>query len=1319
LAPESRFCNRCGAPVVAPAPASSIEPGPLLPSAFVNGRYQVQRFLGEGGKKKVYLVYDTVLDREVAFSLIKTEGLDEVGVERIRREARVMGRLGGHPHIVSVYDMGEEEGQPFLVTELMGGGDLAGLIQRTPEHRLPLADALQIVDHVCQALGHAHEHGVIHRDLKPGNVWLSRDGIAKLGDFGLAMAVDKTRLSVAGLIVGTVGYMPPEQALGRTPDARSDLYSLGAILYELVTGRPPFLGDDPVGIITQHVHAAPVAPSWHNPLVPIPLEALILRLLAKEPEARPAGAAAVRQELAGLSLLTGTPREGEQRPAAPEANPLDRLAGGVFVGREHELGLVRGACDAALAGRAGVVLLAGEPGIGKTTLAEETVTYARLRGAQVLWGRCYEWDGAPPYWPWVQIIRGYVHTRDPRQLRADLGSGAADIAQVVSEVRQRLPDLPELPRMEGEQARFRLFDGIATFLRNATTHQPLLLVLDDLHWADTPSLLLLQFVSRELQGERLLIVGTYRDVEVGRRHPLTTTLAELSRGHRLQRIPLHGLTTADITRFIALSTGVEPESALVEAVQRETEGNPFFVSEVVRLLVAEGRLDRVRGPTTRSVSIPQSVRDVVGRRLDRLSAPCNEVLALASVVGREFALPVLERAGELAPAAVLEALEEAVQARLIQEEAPGGRYRFTHALVQETLYAELTAGRRLRLHAEVGRALELAHAANPAPHYGELAYHFAAAAPVGHAAKAVEFAIRAGDRAMSQLAWETAIQHYERALYAMDLQAEPDEARRCDVLLALGLAQYRTVLDMSEAPEAQQSYLKAAAIAKAIGSPERLARAALEYAGVNVIRTPDALLQVQLLEDALAMASEEDSALKARLLARLAVSYQSVSKMAHRVEPMSAEALAMARRLGDPAVLAPVLVARYVAVWGPDNLAERLSVIAEARQAAEAAGDMYYAIFSPMLELSSLYEAGDSRALDRTIDRMTAAAQQSRMPYFRWSASLWQIGRAFKEGRLAEAEASLASFGGESQSLIARYFRTLLLFVVLRERGRLAELAAPLQTVVEMTKDHANPFDRHRGQVARVAHLILLAESGQVDEARSRFAELASRRFAGLERDAYWLATIVLLADLCALLQDQQRAATLYDLLLPYADRNAAPASSAVYLGAVSHYLGLLATVLRRWDDAARHFDAALAMNASMSAVPHEAWTRTSYAGMLMNRRSPGDPGRAADLLERAQATADEIGMVRLTAAVTALREQMASERRPGRPDAADRFGLSRRELEVLRLLADGRSNPEIAEALFISVRTVQTHTENIYAKLGVHARAEAVDVAHRHGLLR
>ena len=306
--PDERFCGKCGRSLLEPAGerTPTPEPAPALPVSFAGGRYQVQRFLGEGSRKRVYLAHDNRLDRDVAIAVIKTEGLDAEGLTRVRREAQAMGRLGDHPHIVTIHDIGEEEGQPYIVSQYMEGGDLEGLLQQTENHRLPLEQALRIADQVCQALEHAHKRGIVHRDLKPGNIWLTQDGMAHLGDFGLAMALDRSRLTVAGMMLGTVGYMPPEQALGRQADARSDLYSLGCILYEMTVGRPPFLGDDAVAIISQHINTAPVAPSWHNPEVPRALEALIVRLLAKAPEERPESAVAVRKSLSAVVATAST-----------------------------------------------------------------------------------------------------------------------------------------------------------------------------------------------------------------------------------------------------------------------------------------------------------------------------------------------------------------------------------------------------------------------------------------------------------------------------------------------------------------------------------------------------------------------------------------------------------------------------------------------------------------------------------------------------------------------------------------------------------------------------------------------------------------------------------------------------------------------------------------------------------------------------------------------------------------------------------------------------------------------------------------------------
>ena len=384
-----------------------------------------------------------------------------------------------------------------MVTEFMGGGDVEHLIKKAEQHRLPIERCLEIAHQVGMGLQFAHDKGIVHRDLKPGNVWLTSDGVAKIGDFGLALSLDRSRLTGEGMMVGTVSYMPPEQAMGGEVTPQADLYSLGAMLYEMVAGRPPFLGDDAVAIIGQHINTPPVAPSWHNPRCPRDLEALILHLLAKDPAQRPASAVDVLTALDCVDLKAVAERPEE------ETRSLDSLAGGVFVGRQKEMGELKAALEEALGGHGRLVMLVGEPGIGKTRTALELATYAGLRKAQVLWGRCYEAQGTPPYWPWVQAIRSYVREHEPAQVRSEMGAGAADIAEIVSDVRERLPDLKPSPALESaEAARFRLFDSITAFLKSAGKAQPLVLILDDLHWADKLTLLLLQFVAGELATSR-------------------------------------------------------------------------------------------------------------------------------------------------------------------------------------------------------------------------------------------------------------------------------------------------------------------------------------------------------------------------------------------------------------------------------------------------------------------------------------------------------------------------------------------------------------------------------------------------------------------------------------------------------------------------------------------------------------------------------------------------------------------------------------------------------------------------------------------------
>jgi class 3 adenylate cyclase len=1221
------FCPRCGRSLGAPG-GPAVSPPPRAsapPAALAGGRYRLERVLGEGGKKRVYAGHDTRLDRAVALALIKTDALDAAGLARVRREARAMGSVGDHPHIVTVYDVGDEAGQPYIVSQLMSGGDLAQVLAE--RRQLPVDEVVRIADQVCQALEHIHAGGVIHRDLKPANVWFARDGIVKLGDFGLAATLDRSRITESGVILGTVAYMPPEQALGRPPDPRSDLYALGAMLYEMLTGRPPFLGDDALAIISQHINTPPVAPSWHNGAVPRALERLVLRLLAKAPEERPSSAAEVRALLAAVAA-GAAPAEEAGQDAQP--NPLDRLAGGVFVGRDVELRELRAAVQNAGSGHGRLILLGGEPGIGKTRLAEETVTYARLHDAQVLWGRCDEAEGAPAFWPWVQAIRDHVLDRDAGALMSDMGSGAGAIAQLVSEVRDRLPGLAAPASLDPEQARFRLFDSVTTFLRNASRRQPIVLVLDDLHWADEPSLLLLLFLVRHMRDARLLVLGTYRDQGLSRGHPLTRVLAELSREELSVRVPLRGLDERDVARFIEMTAGVAPPPALVRVVFRETEGNPFFVAELVRLLASDGRLERAETARSWSVDIPQGIREVIGRRLDRLSEDCNRVLTIAAVIGRELGVDVLEQIADLPEERLIELLEEAVGARILSEAARPGRYTFAHALVRETLYEELSVAKRGRLHRRIATVIERTYADRLDAHLPELAYHWLQAAREGDLDKALDYALRAASRADALLAYEETVRICDAALRALDLMEEPDARRRCELLLALGDAQRKG----GDIPGAKETLQRAADLAEAHGLAEPLARAALSFgAGIGgavgvEFGVHDARV-VRLLEKALAALGPRDSALRARVLAGLTLALAWSS--AGRRVAVSEEAVAVARRVGDPGALAEALTGRHLALWGVGDIEERLAVATETVQLAEAAGSAEVELRARVHRIGALTELGRLDEAAREREACARAAERLQQPYYLWWAAVLRVNRPLFEGRFEEAEElarQALALGQRARDPNALQIFGAQVLALRWAQGRLEEIVDHIESLA--------------GQYAatpawRCALAFAYTELGREAAARAELERVAADDFGRIPVDVAWVSAVALAALACGALEDRGRAAVLYARLLPLADRVVIH-PAGVLIGSTELFLGVLAATGARWDEAEGHFERAVTVNARLGGRPFVARARYHHAAMCLARGRAGDRARALDLVNAALGTAQELGMKALLDRALALK---------------------------------------------------------------------------------
>ncbi len=987
-----------------------------------------------------------------------------------------------------------------------------------------------------------------------------------------------------------------------------------------------------------------------------------------------------------------------------------------LVGRARELGQLTAELERALSGEARLLLVAGEPGIGKTRTAEEVASQAAAKDMAVLWGRCPEAEGTPPYWSWVQILRTYAQLQSPEALRDQLEHGAADVVQIVPEIGLRLRDLPPLPVLPPEQVRFRAFDHITAFLRRAAEAHPLLLVIDDLHWADVPSLLLLEFVAREAAGVPLVILGTYRDTELGRQHPLSRTISEFVRTNRCARVTLRGLQQADVGSLVA-AAGVAARPALVAAVFDETAGNPFFVQEVVRLLASDA-VDIAPAEDERvdwHLPLPQSVRDVIGRRLDRLSTAGNKLLSVASVIGREFALPVLARVRDETPEQTLEVLDEAVRAQIVEPMSRRvGRYRFGHALIRETLYDELSTIQKMRLHRQVGLALEAHYRHDLASHLAELAHHFVEAAPAGDVSRAASYAQRAGQQAMALLAFEDAAHHFEMALQVLDLHDAPDDALRCDLCLLLAGAH----ISAGDAAMGRQTYLRAAHLARASGLPEALARAALGYGGEPIAAWGFDADLVRLLEDALTLLGPQDHPLRAQLLNRLSI--ELVNFDPERMTVLHRDAEAMARRIGDPRTLAFTLIGRiHYHLEHYDGWEAFLATSQEMAELSAAVGDRGLMWSAACGRLCGLLLAGDRTAIDRQIDVCARIADESHHPFYLFWTPTLRVLQALLDGRFAETERHLA----DAVALVPRahlahweLWYAPNLFALRREQGRPGDAEQALR---EAIADVPDP-DRDLTYQAMLA--LALIETGRSEEARREFEALTDDVCAFAQGRDVWSTNLPhalgYLAEVCVALGDAPRAAILHDLLMPYAGQNLVYGGAWHVAGSASHFLGLLATTLERWNEAVRQFEDALTMHGHLEAAPLVAHTQVAYATMLLQRNGAGDREHAFALAEAALDTASQLGMVHLANQATALRATLAARRASEAVMAIERTGLTERELDVLRLVAAGQSNPQIAEALFISRATVRTHVSNILAKLDVRSRAEAVDSAHRHGLL-
>jgi AAA ATPase domain len=916
----------------------------------------------------------------------------------------------------------------------------------------------------------------------------------------------------------------------------------------------------------------------------------------------------------------------------------DRSGGGGLLGRERERAELEVALAEARSGHGQFCLLAGEAGIGKSSLAGAIAAHAEDEGMAVRWGAAWEGGGAPAFWPWVQVLRGLCRDRDADRLRAQLGAGAAWVAQIVPELCEALPEVEAPGSIDTDQARFALFDAIATFLRNAAHEQPLAVVLDDLHAADPPSVLMLDFVARNVRDTPMFLLAAYRDSASHARPEIEAVIAELAREGR--RISLPRLGVDDLAELVELRAGVAAPAGLAEELHAATEGNPFFASEVVRLLAAEGQLQPGEAGAAR-LPLPDTIRDTVRRRFEPLGPEAVEMLATAAVIGREFRLVTLEAASGTDREDLIMALGEALAAGLVHEvRGTPGHYRFTHGLMRETLYGDIPPDRRARVHGAVGAALETLHAGDLEPRLAELAHHYLEAAQAGHGDKALDFATRAGERALRLLAYEQADRFFEGALGALDL-GEPDPRRRAELLLALGGAQVRAGDDAARA-----TLQAAAAAARTLELPVVLARSALAFRAFA--RIPGVVDEevVGLLEEALEALGPKDDALRARLLVRLAVQLYDRFGAAERRRELVDEAIATARRLRDPAALAYVLSNAQLATWSPDTREEALAWSREVIELGERARDIELVRNAHNRLVDFLLELDDLPGADVEIEALARIVAESPEPRARAHLAVQRARRAAMEGRLDDA-ARLTDEGGE---LGERAGDTSMRVVAAGLRFNIAWMRGRLPEIESMTRRYADALPGMH--VWRAALARVYCAMGREPEARREYERMAADEFASIQRNDSWLLAIAILAEVCAQLGDAERAPALAALLEPFADRNVVSIHST-YAGPVRRYLGLLAAVRGDWDAAEAHLDAARVAADRAAARAVAAMIELDRARMLVARGEADDRARAAQAAAAAAELAEGVGSSGLAAEAEALAAELGAEPATAAAEAA------------------------------------------------------------------
>ena len=979
--------------------------------------------------------------------------------------------------------------------------------------------------------------------------------------------------------------------------------------------------------------------------------------------------------------------------------PLRLVPTFAFAGRADELAMLAALVPRTAAEGRRAALVAGGPGSGKSRLVRELAQRAGQEGAMVLYGDCDSVVGSP-YRPFATALAQLVRHTEPHALREHLGAGAGELTRLLPELSAHIGERPPSPAADADTERHRLHTAVTDLLIGVSATAPVLLLLEDLHWADTSTLLLVRHLIRSGGEARMLIVATFRDAPADLASGLGSALADISRSEGVTRVGLAALTEQEIREFVRLATGVEPTDELATAVGSLTGGNAFLVTELWRELAGSGSVE-IRGTVAHlavpagELGTPKTVREVVDERISRLAPATIGLLELASVFGTEFELDTIRRASALAEPTLLDAVDEAVAAGVFVEESGYGlAYRFAHELVRRAVAERLSARRTAELHLRVGEALEATRGRDDdRAALTALAYHYTAATAVGGTARAVEYNLLAAESAVRALAFDDGA---TRLRAALELGLE-DPRERATVMLQLGDACHRA----GSAAGALDAFSATAELARTLGDPELLARAASGFEEACWRPAIHDGSSVALLDEAAAALGRDDSALRARVLSGLARALDQRGEFRRAAEARD-KSISMSRRLGDRQSLAVALAAAY---WsrGVSSNEDVKRMLLEASELAREIDDVALQAEATSWLVPTHVVMCDHDSARETLRALVTLTETTGEPFRLHVSEHYVSALALCDGDLVAAEAAASRSHEWGRLLTGRDASGtygIQMFSVRREQGRLAELAPAVRLL---------GADAREGSW-RPGLVVLLAELGMEDEARRELQRVLDGGLGAL-RPSLWLASLVYLAEASALLRDTAAAEAVHAELGAYAGGNVMVGHLVACYGAADRYLGEAASVLGDWDAAEAYFDSALALNTRLGARTWLAHTSFSYARMLLARARSDDRVRARALLATALGLAQAIGLPTLVSRIAELRSDVA-------PAATLPDGLSAREVEILVELSRGRSNREIGQALHISEHTAANHIRSILRKTSCANRTEAAGYALRRGLV-